>query len=296
MELWIPITIVAAFLQNVRSLMQKQLTGALSVNGASYVRFLYALPFAWAYLLILSQLPDQSSTLGGIDGRFLAYCLMGSVGQIVGTAALVASFTHRNFAVGTAFSKTEAMQAAVFGLVVLEDLIDARVAGGIAVSLVGVVLLSANVRLKEMFSQNGVAGLGILAGAGFAIAAVGFRGASLALPEGDFIVRAATTLAMALTMQTLIMGVYLKIREPGEITRVSRVWRRAVWVGVTGAAASACWFSAMTIQTAALVRALGQIELIFTFATSVWIFREKIVRREVFGVVWVVAGLYLLIG
>jgi drug/metabolite transporter (DMT)-like permease len=217
------------------------------------------------------------------------------VGQIVGTAALVGSFTYRNFAVGTAFSKTEALQAAVFGLVVLGDAISVQVAAGIAVSLVGVVLLSAQVRLREMLSLNGVAGLGILAGAGFAIAAVGFRGASLAVAEGDFVVRAATTLAVALTMQTTIMGLYLVLREPGEMVKVAAVWRRAVWVGLTGMAASACWFSAMTIQSAAMVRALGQIELIFTFATSAWLFREQISRREVVGVVWVIAGLVLLV-
>ena len=98
MELWIPITIAAAFLQNLRSMLQKRATGDLSVNGASYTRFLFALPFVWMYLAWLAtraELPAPSL-------EFLAFCLVGGGAQILGTAFLVASFTHDNFAVGTA--------------------------------------------------------------------------------------------------------------------------------------------------------------------------------------------------
>ena len=126
MELWIPITVAAAFLQNVRSVLQKQLTGRLSVNGATYVRFCYGLPFAWLYLAMLSssrEIPEPSL-------QFLGYCLAGGIGQMLATACLVASFTYRNFAVGTAFSKTEVVQAAVFGLVVLGDMVSWRVGIG----------------------------------------------------------------------------------------------------------------------------------------------------------------------
>ena len=41
MELWIPITIAAAFLQNVRSTLQKYLKGRIGTTGATFVRFGY---------------------------------------------------------------------------------------------------------------------------------------------------------------------------------------------------------------------------------------------------------------
>ena len=80
--------------------------------------------------------------------EFVGYCLAGGVGQILATACLVASFTYRNFAVGTAFSKTEVVQAAIFGLVVLGDLISWQIGIGIGLSLVGVLLLSAGVQAQ----------------------------------------------------------------------------------------------------------------------------------------------------
>lgn len=290
-ELWIPITVAAAFLQNVRSLLQKRLTAELSVNGASYVRFCYALPFAWLYVLSFRSM----GTLPEPNVEFLTYCLTGGVGQIIGTACLIASFTRRNFAVGTAFSKTEVAQTALIGLVILGDNVSLSVMLGIVVSLVGVVLLAARISTSEVRHVDRTMTLGLVAGAGFAVAAVSFRGASLSLPDGDFLVRAALTLAVSVSLQTLIMGVYLIAREPGELTRVAHVWRSAVWVGLIGMVASAGWFSAMTLKNAALVRALGQVELLFTFATSVWFFKEVVRRREVVGVLLIVLGIYLLL-
>jgi len=290
-ELWIPITIGAAFLQNIRSMLQKQLTGRLSVNGATYVRFCYALPFAWLYLVWLAS----SRSLPPPSPVFMAYCLAGGVGQILATACLIASFTHRNFAVGTAYSKTEVVQAALFGLLVLGDLVDWRLATGIVLSLIGVVLLSARVRLRDIWRVDRAATLGLMSGAFFAAAIVSYRGAALALGSGDYLLRAAFTLAVSVSLQTLIMGAYLWLQEPGELRRVAAAWRPASWVGLTGMLASAGWFTAVTLESAALVRALGQIELLFTFAASIWFFKERVSSREVLGVAFVIVGIYVLL-
>ena len=291
MEIWIPITIAAAFLQNIRSMLQKRLTGRLSVNGATYVRFCYALPFAWLYVAWLWS----SRTLPDPTLEFAGYCLAGGVGQILATACLVASFTHRNFAVGTAFSKTEVVQAAIFGLVLLGDVISWRVAAGIGLSLIGVLLLSAPLQLREIWKLDPAVGLGLASGALFAVAIVSYRGAALTLDSGDYLIRASFTLAISVSMQTLIMGIYLMLREPGELRRVAAAWRPAFLVGVTGMLASAGWVTAVTLESAALVRAVGQIELLFTFAASIWFFKEQLRRREVFGVTLVIVGIYVLL-
>ena len=219
-ELWIPITVFAAFLQNLRSMLQKRATGDLSVNGASYTRFVYALPFVWLYLAYLGS----RSVLPPPNVEFLLYCLAGGVAQILGTAFLLASFTHDNFSAGTAFSKTEVAQTALFGLLILGDTLTASALAGVAVSFVGVIILSNPGRLGALLSTNRALLLGVLSGAGFAVAAVSYRAASLSLADGDFLVRAGCTLAVTVTLQTIIMGGYLLVREPGELTRVLASW------------------------------------------------------------------------
>jgi drug/metabolite transporter (DMT)-like permease len=290
MELWFAITLVAAFLQNARSLLQKRLTGDLSINGASYVRFFYAVPFAWAYGLWLWQGSPE-----GFNVAFFVYVTMGAIAQIVATSCLLASFTIENFAIGTAYSKSEAAQAALVGLILLGDSVDAWVLVGIAVSLVGVLLLSGNVGLRDLLRPNRAMWLGIAAGTGFAISAVGFRGASLALEGGSYLQRAGLTVMVSVTLQMLLMGGFLAVREPRQIGKVIRAWRVAIWVGAIGMVASVGWFTAMTLKNAAVVRAVGQVELLFTVASSIWLLGERVTRREVIGMTLVVAGIWLLI-
>lgn len=290
METWLIITVAAAFAQNARALLQRRLTGALSVNGASYVRFLYAVPFAWAYALWL-----WGGEIGGLTTAFWLYVCTGAVAQIIATSALLASFRGGNFALGTAYSKTEAAQAALFGLVVLGEGVSGWALTGIAVSLVGVLLLSGNTRMRDLLKPQRALWLGLLAGAGFALSAVGFRGASLALEHGSYLQRAGLTVMVSVTLQTVIMGGYLLLREPGELARTLAAWRVALWVGFIGAFASVGWFTAMTLKNAAMVRAVGQVELLFTVMSSVWLLGEKLRGREIMGMVLVVIGILLLL-
>jgi len=290
-EIWIPITIAAAFLQNLRSMLQKRATGTLSVNGATYIRFYYAIPFVWIYLLVLGVQQDVPP----VTAEFLLHCLLGGFGQIAATALLIASFSHDNFAVGTTFSKSEVALTALVGFVILGDTLAGSQWLGIAVSFFGVALMSLRGALASLFRGNRALLLGILAGAGFAIAAVNYRAAALSLAHGDFLMRAGLTLAVSVTLQTIAMGAYLLAREPGEFTRVCHNWRSALWVGLLGAAASAAWFSAMTLVNAGLVRALGQVELLFTFLTAMWFFKEAISQRQIAGAVLVVVGIWLLL-
>jgi drug/metabolite transporter (DMT)-like permease len=289
--LWIPLTLAAAFLQNLRSALQKRLTGPLSVGGAAYVRFCYALPFAWLYLLLLAI--REPVPAGG--PAFWAFCVLGSIGQALATAALLAAFTVRSFAVSTALSKTEVVQAAVVGWLVLEDRLSAWGTAGIASSCAGVLLLAMGVQHRPLLHDARGVALGLLAGTGLAVSVVGFRGAALSLPEGSVAMRAATTLAVALGLQTLGMALFLAWREPGQLRRVARQWRAGLWTGVAGAAASVGWFTAMTLQTAALVRALGQVELLFALLTSGWLFGERLGDRELLGIGALLLGIALVL-
>lgn len=298
MPLWIPITIAAAFLQNLRSTWQKQLTGDLSAIAATYVRFAFGLPIASVYLWGLWA-------IGGIalpspNGVFLFYAVVGALAQIIGTALLVAIFAYRNFAVGTTYSKTETVQAALFGLVVLGDKPSMGAVAAILVSFVGVVAISmaksrltAGNFLRSLGEKSTLMGVG--SGAAYGIAAVSYRAASLSLGREDVIMPAAYTLFLVLIIQTIAMTAWLFWREPDQLGGTMRVWKISSLVGVAGSLASIGWFTAMTMENAAYVRALGQIELVFTFASSHFLFKEKTGRLELFGIGLVIGGLLLLL-
>ena len=224
--------------------------------------------------------------------------MLGGLAQILGTFALIAAFAYRNFAVATAYSKTETVQTVLFGVVILGEAVSAQSGVGILVSLVGVLLLSFRGQtigglLPALVGPAALWGVG--SGAGFAVAAVSYRAASLALPDGEFLARSATTLVWVLAFQSLVMGAWLLWRERGELTRVLHEAPKAVWVGLTGMLASAGWFAAMTLQNAAYVRAVGQIELLFTFAASVLLFRERTTATELLAMGLVSGGILVLV-
>ena len=298
MDAWIPITVAAAFFQNLRSALQKHLKGRLSTTGATFSRFAYAAPLALLYVAALAVLAGHD--LPAPNSTFVAYAVIGGLAQITATALLLYSFAFRNFAVGTTYSKTETVQTAIFGIVLLGDPLGLGAAAAIVISLIGVMAISvARTRttflglLTSLLEKPAL--IGIASGAFFGLSAISYRGASLSLGDHGFLIRAAYTLACVTVFQTLVMALYMRLREPGQVTAVFRAWRVAAWAGISGMVASACWFTAMTIQNAAYVRALGQIELVFTFAASILLFREWPNRAEVIGILLVIAGILLVL-
>ena len=293
MELWIPITIAAAFFQTVRLMLQKQARGKLSTMGATFARFVWAAPLALALAVVLLA---RAGEMPGIGGAFWGWAIVGGIAQILATALLVGLFSLRNFAVGVAFSKTETVQTFLFGIVILSETVSGSGLAAILISLVGVLLISApgtGYSFADV-SRRAVA-YGIGSGALFGISAISYRAGSLAIESEDFLLRATLTLAFVTMLQTVLMWVWLAIREPGEVARVLTGWRTTALVGLTGMLGSLGWFSAMTLQNAAYVRALGQVELVFTFAVSYLVFGERSTGREILGVLLIVAGIVVLL-
>lgn len=298
MEAWVVITICAAFLQNLRSALQKYLRSSLGTTGASFVRFGYGFPVAIAYVAALHHFAGYG--FPALNARFAVWSVIGGLAQIFATILLVYLFSLRNFAVGTAYSKTEPVQAAIFGLILLGERLTPGAVGAIVVGVAGVMLisvarmpLSARNLLSAMTGRTAL--IGIASGAVFGISAVAYRSAALSLDGPNAVMQAAVTLACVTTFQTAFMLVWMMINDPSEIGRVVRSWRSSSLVGLAGVTGSACWFTAMALQQVAYVRALGQIELLFTFAASVFVFREKINRMELSGCLMIVAGILLLL-
>ncbi len=297
-ELWIPITVVAGFFQNLRSAIQKKLKDDLSTIGAAYSRFIYALPVAFAYLLLLlkgGNLPTPEP-----NTQFLIFCLIGGVSQILFTLSLLWTFTYKSFAVGTTFSKLEVIMVAIVAALVLGETISQWAIISIGISSLGVLALSMGERnitasslIQGLFSKATLLGLTTASLLGTSSAL--FRGATQALDYEPFYANAAYTLVISLIMQTLIMGFGMLILDRGNLISVFRHWRWGGLAGIAGAFASICWFTAFTLQKAAFVRALGQIELVFTFLATVFYFREKVTNKEIIGVVLITTGIISLL-
>jgi drug/metabolite transporter (DMT)-like permease len=290
--LWIPITLAAAALQTARNAFQRGLTGTLSPLGATYTRFLFGFPFALLYAALVLAASDGPAPAPGF--AFFAWATLGGVAQIFGTVCLLRLFQLRNFATGIAFSKSEILQAALFGLLVLGDRISLLAALAIGVATTGLLLLARGGGAPAARGLREAARptlLGLATGAAFALAAVAFRAASLSLRDPSFVVSAAVTLAFTTFLQSALMTLTLRWREPGQIGAVLRVWRLSLLPGASGAAASACWFTAMTLEIAAYVRMLGLIEVLFGYAVSIALLRERPSGREVVGSALLVAAI-----
>ena len=298
LELWIPLTIAAAFLQNIRSAMQKHLKARLSILGAAYIRFLYALPFAFIYLICLQNYNGQA--LPPFNSEVLVYSLLGGICQILFTVFLLWLFSFHNFAVGTTFSKLETIMVAIFGLLLLDDHLTPLIILAIILSTSGLVVLSAGQSkltisslLSSLYKIPTVIGLACASWLGLSV--VFFRAASLSLNLDNYLLAASFTLVIVLVLQTVIMGIGLFIKDRLEFVRVFTYWRPAAMVGLFGALTSICWFTAFTLQNATYVRALGQIELVFTFVATLFFFREKITSLEYVGIVLIVGSIVLVL-
>jgi Predicted membrane protein len=298
MPAWIVITVTAAFLQNLRSVGQKHLKGVMGTTGATFVRFGFGFPFAVLFMLGLHLW--GGSPLAVPTGTFFFWVVVGGLGQIAAQFLLIYLFSFRNFAVGTAYSRTEPAQAALFGLIFLGELVTAQALLAIAITVIGVMLISVartTMSWRNLFASlaSRTALIGLASGTLFGVSAVAYRAASLSLGGPNFMMQAATTLLTTITFQTVIMLVWMLVRDPSEMGRIARAWKPSLFVGFVGATASFGWFMAMTLQQAAVVKAVAQIEMIFTFASSVLFFKEHINALEISGCFLIVAGILVLV-
>ena len=295
--LWMVVTVWAAFAQTIRNAAQRHLTDELGTLGATLVRFLYGIPFAAAWLLAVHALTEAGRP--SVTGRFVFWLTLGAVSQVGATALLLRTMRARNFALGVAYSKTEVLQVALFGLVFLGDPIDLALAVAVLSGTLGVLLLSPVDRERPFAAlaagwTSRTALLGLACGALFALSAIGYRGATLALAETPFLMSAAFTLLAAQVLQTLLLGGTLLWRDAEVVRKVLRAWRISLFAGFMGAAASAGWFTAFAIAPAAHVRTLGLVELVFSYAVSRRLFRERLSSLELAGMALLALGVGLI--
>ncbi|HEX7741063.1 MAG TPA: EamA family transporter, partial [Sphingobium sp.] len=246
MPIWLPATLLAGAMQAWRTAIQRRVSHSLSVNAAGLVRYLYGLPFALLLLgayrwLFPAPLPSP-------DPLLLLFCAAGGLAQIIATNLLIMAFAHRNFVVGTAYSKTEAVQGAILSFLLMGERLSPLAWIGIGCGVMGVMLLSTGG--KRMGPADFVRALGqpaaltgIASGFFFALTAISIRRATQEVGGTDPILAALIVLAVTVTLQTLMQGGYLLLRDPGEMRKVLNSWRVSGQVGFLSAIGSACWFT-----------------------------------------------------
>lgn len=296
MEIWIFATLIAASLQTVRFMLQKVLIRSqLSTAGATFSRFCYSAPILWIGVVIYFSSTGLPAPV--LSGLFWCYATLGGLAQILATVCVVTLFRSRNFAVGITFKKTEVIQSVLVGVLLLDEGVSLKAFCAILIGLVGVILLSDQSDKGQTGSQrflNHATGLGVLSGFLFAISAVAYRGATLQVDMPTPISTAAVTLMMVVTLQMIVMTVWIFFREPNQIIAVWNARKTAIWIGLTSMGGSLAWFTAFSLQNAAYVKALGQFELLLSLAASYLFFKEKISKRELSGLLFLTASILLL--
>jgi len=290
--LWAVFTLIAAAAQTARNAMQRELTAALGTVGATHVRFLFGFPFAIAFLagvLIVAggELPNPPPV-------FWPWLLAGAFSQIAATATMLAVMGQRSFVVSYAYIKTEPVSVALFGLIFLGDKIAPLAATAIVLATVGVVVISLKQGISEVSNTRSTL-VGLASGALFALSAIGYRGAILTLQMPDFVLAATYTVTVGLIIQAASLSLYLWLSDRKVLHDIARAWRPSLFAGFMGAFASEFWFLAFAIATAASVRTLALVEVLFAQGVTRFVFKQPTTAREGVGIVLVVIGVALLV-
>ncbi len=290
--LWAVFTLIAAAAQTARNAMQRELTATLGTVGATHVRFLFGFPFALVFLPGVMFFAGYS--LPHPPAAFWPWLIAGAIAQIAATATMLSVMGERSFVVAYAYIKTEPVQVAMFGLIFLGDKIAPLSAAAILIATVGVIVISLKPGAGQVTTTRSTV-IGLLSGALFALSAIGYRGAILALQLPHFVMAATFTLAVGLVMQAVLLTLYLALRDPRVLTAIAKAWRPSLFAGFMGAFASEFWFLGFAITSAANVRTLALVEVLFAQGVSKFIFKQPTTKREGIGIVLVVIGVALLV-
>jgi len=289
---WAVFTLIAAAAQTARNAMQRELTATLGTVGATHVRFLFGFPFALLFLAGL--LIATGETLPKVPNVFWPWVIAGAFTQIAATATMLSVMGQRSFVVAYAYIKTEPVHVALFGLIFLGDRITPIAAVAILLATAGVIVISLKGGIDERPTVSSTV-IGLASGALFGLSAIGYRGAILSLQLPDFVLAATFTVAIGLVIQAATLSLYLALRDPKVLRAIAGAWRPSLLAGFMGAFASEFWFLAFAITTAANVRTLALVEVLFAQGVTRFVFKQPITQREAFGVVLVVIGVALLV-
>lgn len=292
--LWIPVTLAAAFAQTGRNAAQRGLTERLGTMGATNVRFLYGLPFACAFLALALWL--TGANLPTLTPRALTFTALGAAAQIAATALMLQAMRTQGFGLVTAWLKIEPVLVALIGWAVLGEPLTLPMLAAIAIAVAGVLVMTLKPgQGRSLLTDLRPATLGLAAGLCFGLSAIGFRGAITALPEGSFLIRALTCLALTLALQTAALGLWLAVKDRAALTGSFKAFAPSLAAGFLGAAASAGWFTGFALTSAANVRTLALVEVVLALLVARYTMSQRTTSRQLIGIGILLVGVVLLL-
>ncbi len=292
--LWAVFTVIAAGAQTARNVMQRDLVASVGTQGATYVRFLFGLPFALIFAGAQLALIDAPLPMPGL--REIGWAAVGALMQTLATGLMLLSMRDRSFVVTIAFTKTEPIIIALLSIVILGEIPSLTTTLAILVATAGVLLMSLPPR-REGAERPGLraALIGLASGACFGFSATGYRVSMVGLESSSFILTASVTMLMGLTIQCAAILAWLALRDRALLLAIARAWRPSLLAGFMGALATQFWFLAFAITNPTRVRTLALVEVPFAQLVSGKILKQSMSRAELAGMALIVAGVVLLL-
>lgn len=295
---WIPIVLAAALAQTLRNAAQRELTQAVGTLAATFARLIYGLPFAFAWLLAVVLWYREP--LPATNYGFLGWIVVGALSNVAGTALLLSAMTRRNFLVAVAYGKTEILMVALFSLLLIGEVVSGVTAAAMVLATLSVLILSVQGGARGLRSladaaMSGTGWMGIGSGAAFAVAIVSYRAAALELgPAPPFVLVGAFGMTCAQLMQSALLGAYLLARRRSVLGQALKSGWLSHTAGMMGALATIGWLTAVAIRPASDVRTLALVEVLFSYAISRRLFKERLQGFELAGIVLLVISLGVL--
>ena len=275
---WILFTLGAVVMQTVRNALQSKLSGAVNTSGVTLSRFILAPPIALVYLLILYS--SSASQAPEFSGTFIAVILCASLLQIAATSLMVILFKQKNFAIGAGLAKSEALVAGVVGMLFFGSYLTPLGWAGIVIGAIAVFVLSSGNRLHGISVKTMV--IGLACGTCFALTSLLVREASHML-NVQHTMAAAWVLLWVLCVQTISLSGYIALTKPFVFRQLTNAKKQVLAISTVSCLGSICWFTAMALQHVALVKTLGQLEVLLTLVLSHYWLKNAVTKREIAG-------------
>ncbi|MEH6824013.1 MAG: DMT family transporter [Motiliproteus sp.] len=278
--MWILLTLLAAFMQAWRNACQSRLSKEVNVAGVTLARFLWAGPIALVYLSALYAWHNPG--MPEFTQPFVLFVLGASAMQILATGLMVKLFKLKNFAIGAGLAKSEAIVAAVLGVLFFGTSLSLLGWAGVGVGALAVFFMSSKQGLQSLSLQTVC--LGLCCGTAFALTSLWIREASLCL-DVPFPYSAAWVLVCVIGIQTLVLVAYLAAQDRDTLKALWLRPKLTLLTSTTSCIGSIGWFSAMSLQAVPYVKTLGQVEVFFTLLIATFWLKDKVCIKDMLSLV-----------
>lgn len=289
--MWIWFTLLAAIAQAGRNAFQKQLSVNVPTLGVTLARFFYAVPLASGYLIFLYW-HDDTFIIPTFTPLFFVYAIGAGLAQIWATSLMVQLFHLKNYAIGVGLAKSEAVWAALLGVLFFGVTISAIGWLGVILGGVAIFLMTGSGNFRQLSWKTLF--LGIASGLCFALTSLWVREASLQL-NSHYLISAAWVLFTVISFEAVLLVLYLALFQPETLRKFFQFPKLGILTSLFSFLGSFGWFNAMSLNHVAFVKTLGQIEICFILGISYFIFKERLKIQDFAGLILVVVAAILVI-